>query len=146
MCRSGAMKRLNVFLSASPACVLKNFNWPALCASVSIASILPRNRGRSLALRAMPVAAGIVRDQRMAARRVLAARDMPAERRRAAALDCTHHLQLVEAHMVAVGLAPSGTVVAEDVRDLQSWSNHDRQRYRADGFSVSRVTCLWRGA
>ncbi len=28
MRRSGAMKRLNVFLSASLACVLKNFNWP----------------------------------------------------------------------------------------------------------------------
>ena len=72
----------------------------------------------------MPVAAGIVRDQRMAARRILAARDMAAERRRAAALDRTHHLQLIEAHMAAVGLAPSGAVVAEDVRDLQSWLNH----------------------
>src|SRR6516162_1975283 len=70
----------------------------------------------------MPVTAGIVRDQGMAARRVLAARDMPAERRRAAARDGAHHLQLIEAHMAPVGLAPSGTVVAEDVRDLQSGS------------------------
>ena len=93
----------------------------------------------------MAVAAGIVPDQRMAARRVLAARDMPAERRRAAALDRAHHLQLIEAHMIAVGLAPSGPVVAEDVRDLQSWPNHDRRRYRAGGFSVSRFACLWRG-
>src|SRR5208282_2409412 len=45
--------------------------------------------------------AGIVGDQRKAAHRVLAARDVPAERRRAAALDRTHHLQLIEAHMVA---------------------------------------------
>jgi hypothetical protein len=60
----------------------------------------------------------------MAARRILAARDMAAERRRAAALDRTHHLQLIEAHMAAVGLAPGGTVVAEDVRDLQNWSSH----------------------
>ncbi len=44
MRRSGAMKRLNVCLSASPAWALKNFNWPASCASVSIASILPLNR------------------------------------------------------------------------------------------------------
>ena len=29
MRRSGAMKRLKVVLSASPACALKNFNWPA---------------------------------------------------------------------------------------------------------------------
>src|SRR6266850_4592188 len=64
----------------------------------------------------MPVATGVVRDLRMAARRVLAARDMPAERRRAAALDRTHDLQLIEAHMAAIGLAPSGTVVAEDTR------------------------------
>ena len=81
----------------------------------------------------------------MAARRVLAARDMPAERRRAAALDRTHHLQLIEAHMAAVGFAPGGTVLAEDVRDLQNGSNHDRRRYRAGGFSAFRVACLWRG-
>jgi hypothetical protein len=82
----------------------------------------------------------------MAARRVFAARDMAAERRRAAALDRTHHLQLVEAHMAAVGLTPGGTVIAEDVRDLQSWSNHGRRRYHAGGFSVSRFARLRRGA
>jgi len=49
----------------------------------------------------LPVAAGIVRDQRMAARRVLAARDVAAERRRAAALDRAHHLQLIEAPILA---------------------------------------------
>ena len=79
----------------------------------------------------------------MATRRVLATRDVPAERCRAAALDRTHHLQLIEAHMAAVGLAPSGTVVAEDVRDLQSWSNHNRRRYCAGGSSVSRFARLW---
>src|SRR5215813_1678380 len=68
----------------------------------------------------MPVTAGVIRDQRMAARGVLAACDVPAERRRATALDCTHHLQLVEAHMPVVGLTPSRAVIAEDVRDLQS--------------------------
>ena len=61
----------------------------------------------------------------MTARRVLVVGDMPAERRRAAALDRAHHLQLIEAHMAAVDLAPSGTVVAEDVRDLQSGSTHE---------------------
>src|SRR6516165_3743275 len=81
----------------------------------------------------MPVAAGIVRDLRMAARRVLAARDISAERRRATALDRTHHLQLVEAHMPAVGVTPSRTVIAENVRDLQSWSSHGRRRYGAGG-------------
>ena len=82
----------------------------------------------------------------MAARRVLATCDVAAERHCAAALDRTHHLQLVEAHMAAVGLTPSGTVIAEDVRDLQSWSNHDRRRYGAGGFSVSRFARLRRGA
>ena len=105
----------------------------------------PSARRRSLALRAMPVTARVVSDERMAARCVLATCDVTAERRRAAALDCAHHLQLVEAHMAAVGLAPSGTVVAEDVRDLQNRPNHDRRRYRAGGFSASRVARLWRG-
>jgi len=62
--------------------------------------------------------ARVVDDERMATRRVLAACDVATERRCAAALDCAHHLQLVEAHMAAVGLTPSGTVIAEDVRDL----------------------------
>ena len=83
----------------------------------------------------------------MTARLVLTACDVPAERCRATALDRTHHLQLVEAHVPAVGGAPSGTVVAEDVRDLQSWSNHNRRRYGASGSSVSRcVVRLWRRA
>jgi hypothetical protein len=41
-----------------------------------------------------------------------------AERHGAAALDRAHHLELVEADMAAVGLTPSGTMNAEDVRDL----------------------------
>src|SRR5712675_63345 len=64
----------------------------------------------------MPIAAGVVRDLGIAASRVLAACDMPAERRGATALDRTHHLQLLEAHMPAVGLAPGRTVIAENVR------------------------------
>src|SRR6516164_4164893 len=81
---------------------------------------------------------GVVGDVRMAARRVLAARDISPtgqarglkaqERRRATALDRSHHLQLVEAHVPAVGLTPSRTVIAENVRDLQSWSSHGRRR------------------
>jgi hypothetical protein len=78
----------------------------------------------------------------MAARRVLAARDMPAERRCATALDRTHHLQLIEAHMPAVGLTPSRTMVAENVRDLQSWSSHGRRRDGAGGSSRSRLVRL----
>ena len=48
--------------------------------------------------------------------------------------------------MGAVGLAPSRAVIAEDVRDLQSWSNHGRRRYSADGSSQFRFARRWRGA
>ena len=82
----------------------------------------------------------------MAARRVLAARDMPAERRRATALDRTHHLQLLEAHMPLIGFTPRRAVIAEDVRDLQSWSNHGRRRYGAGGCLLFRFTRWRRGA
>ena len=81
----------------------------------------------------------------MAARRVLAAPDVPAERRGATALDRTHHLQLVEAHVAAVGLTPSRTMVAENVRDLQSWSSTAGD-YGAGGSSRSRLARLRRGA
>src|SRR5260370_9498928 len=94
----------------------------------------------------MPVATGVVGDLGRAGRGVLAGRDMPAERRRAAALDRTHHLQLVEAHMSAVGLTPGRTMVAENVRDLQSWSSHGRRRYGAGGSSSSRLARRRRGA
>ena len=82
----------------------------------------------------------------MAARSVLAARDMAAERRRSTALDRTHHLQLIEAYMSAVGFTPSRTVVAENVRDLQSWSSHGRRRYGAGGSALSRFARRRRGA
>ena len=54
-----------------------------------------------------------------------AACNMPAERGGAAALDRTHHLQLAEADMAAIGLAPCGAVIAEDISDLQRWPDHD---------------------
>jgi hypothetical protein len=82
----------------------------------------PLSRRRALALGAVPVAAAVVGDGRVGA--VLAARDMAAQRRRAAALDGRHDLELGEAHMAAVGVTPGGTVVAEDIRDLQSWPCH----------------------
>ena len=72
----------------------------------------------------MPVAATVVGDDRVTAGVVLTARNVTAERRGAAALDGTHDFQLAEAHVAAVGITPSGTVIAEDVRDLQSWTEH----------------------
>jgi len=84
---------------------------------------------RALALRAVPVAARVVRD--LAVRALLAARDMSAERRRTATLDRRHHLQLTEADMAGIGPAPCRAVAAEDVRDLQRWTRHAPRFRRA---------------
>ncbi len=73
----------------------------------------PLPRRRSLTLRAVAVATGIVGDARMGA--VLAALDMAAERRGPAGLDRRHHLQLGEAHVTGVGLAPRRPMGAKDV-------------------------------
>ena len=73
----------------------------------------------SLALWAVPVAAGVVADAQMGAG--LAAFDMPAQRRRSAALDRRHDLQLAEAHMAGMGRTPSWPVAAEDIRHLDHW-------------------------
>ena len=78
----------------------------------------------ALALGAMPIATAIVGDERVPARRVLTARDMAAEGCGPAALDRTHHLQLADVHVATVGVTPSGTVVAEDIRDLQMGASH----------------------
>ena len=60
---------------------------------------------------------GIVGDPLV--RAVLAALDVSAERGRATGLDRRHDLQLVEAHVTGVGLAPRRPVGAKDVGDLQ---------------------------
>jgi hypothetical protein len=51
---------------------------------------------------------------------------MPAECRRAAALDRTHDLHLVEADAAGIGATPRRPMVAEDIRDLQRWTGHSR--------------------
>src|SRR4029077_14577351 len=80
---------------------------------------------RTLALRTMPVAATVVRD--LGVRALLAARDMSAERRGAAALDRRHRLQLAEADMAGIGSAPCRSMIAEDIRDLQYRTRHARR-------------------
>src|SRR5215831_2949051 len=84
----------------------------------------PPAGGGALTLWAVAVATTVVGDGRVSARLVLAPCNVAAERRRAAALDRSHDLQLLEADMAAVGLTPSGAVVAEDLRDLQTWPSH----------------------
>src|SRR5258706_15721600 len=82
----------------------------------------------------MSIAARVIGDLRIAAVLVLAARDMAAERCRAAVLDRRHHLELAEADMAGIGLAPCWSVAAEDIRDLQRWTGQDVGRY-AGGWS-----------
>src|SRR5882757_7595567 len=69
-----------------------------------------------LALWAVPVAARVVRDAQV--RAVFAAFDMTAQRRRSAAFDRRHNLELAEAHMAGMGRTPSRPAMAEDVRHL----------------------------
>ena len=72
----------------------------------------------------MAVATGVVSDPAVTA--LLAALDMAAERGRATLLDRRHHLELIEAHMPGIGLAPIGSMAMEDVRDLQPRAAHGR--------------------
>jgi hypothetical protein len=78
-----------------------------------------------LALRTMPIAAGIVSNGGIAA--VLVAFDMAAEGCRAAALNGRHHLQLLKAEMAGIGQPPYRTAAAENIRDLQGRARHVRR-------------------
>src|SRR5262249_46847353 len=120
---------------------------------LGLARLQPLPRLTALALRTVPVAAGVVGDDGVPARLVLAARDVATESRRAAALDRAHRLELTEAHMAAVGTTPSGPVIAEDVRDLHSWTGHGAvyvgaslpgtsEVSRSSGLAISRSTLL----
>src|SRR4249919_751199 len=78
----------------------------------------------------------------------------PAERRRAAALDRRHHLELAEADMAGIGPTPCRAVAAEDVRDLQRWTRHDALQaggsapslslavMRSNGLTISRMVLV----
>ena len=80
---------------------------------------------RALALRAVTVAAGVVGDPFV--RAVLATLDMSAERRGPATLDRRHRLQLAEAHVAGVGLAPRRPMGAKDIGDLRTAIRGPRQ-------------------
>ena len=83
---------------------------------VGLALGKPCPRRRALALRAVPVAAGVVGDAPLAA--VLAGLDVTAERRGAAVLDRRHDLELGEAQVPCMGGPVGGAGSAEDVGDL----------------------------
>ena len=58
---------------------------------------------------------------------ILAALDMPAERGRAALLDRRHDLELLQAHMSGIGLAPVGPMAMKDICELQPRAAHGRR-------------------
>ncbi len=92
----------------------------------------------------MSIAARVIGDLRIAAVLVLAARNMAAERCRAAVLDRRHHLELAEADMAGIGLAPRRSMAAEDIRNLQRWTGQDVGRY-AGGWSFRLFLDFLRG-
>ena len=70
----------------------------------------------------MPVAAGIVGD--LVAPATLTAQYMPTQRRAAALFDGRHDLELTQAQVRALSLAPSGPMQTEDVGDFQGEAPH----------------------
>ena len=59
---------------------------------------------------------------------VVTTRDMATKFCRAAALDRTHHLHLVETDVAGIGRTPCRPMVTEYIRNLQSWTGHVRRR------------------
>ncbi len=76
----------------------------------------------------MPVAARVIGDLGIGT--LLTARDMAAERRRAAVFDRRHHFELAETHMADVGAAPGGPIGAEDIGDLNGRPQCDHRALR----------------
>jgi hypothetical protein len=90
---------------------------------IGLARVEPALGRAALALRAMPVASGVVGDLVPAA--ALAAQQVSTQRRTAALFDGRHHLELAQAQVAALGLAPGGSELAEDVGNLQGCPPHD---------------------
>jgi len=90
---------------------------------LAVISAGARSSCRQLPITGFAHKAGVIGNGGIGA--VLAARDMAAEGRRAAALNRRHHLQLVEADMASMGLTPCRTMIAEDIRNLQRRTRHD---------------------
>ena len=96
---------------------------------LGVAVLQPSSGGGGLTLGTMAVAAGVVGDARV--RAVLAALDMTAERGGATGFDRRHHLQLGEADMAGVGLAPVRAMGVENVGDLKTRPRHGARVRRA---------------
>ena len=91
---------------------------------------------RSLTLRAMPVAAGVVGDPGCAA--IVALFDMAAERSRAAGGDGAHDASFHPTDVAGVCLAKQLAVAAEDVRHIQS-GRHDPASGGRNDFDIQAI-------
>src|SRR5438105_6330159 len=87
----------------------------------------------------MPIAAGIVRDAQV--RAVLTAFDMPAQRRRSAALDRRHDLELAEAHdAFQCGFCTPGQIMSAVGLIQEGQAGDDPERVR-EGMSGNLCRC-----
>ena len=68
-------------------------------------------------------------------RAVLAARDVATERCRTAPLDGAHRFKLAKADMPGMGRAPRRAMIAENIRDFQSWARHGKAGLRDPGLA-----------
>jgi hypothetical protein len=116
-----------------------NTTWKYGTGSRSALRAASQSFARPLALRTLPVAAGVVRD--LAMRAFLTACDMPAEGRGAAVLDRRHHLELAEADMAGIGPAPRPWP-----RNMSATSSDGRDTRRASGGWFGAVLELARDA
>ena len=95
---------------------------------VGLALFEPAMSRATLALRAMPVTAGVVSDLLVLAGRTT--QYMTTEYLTTTSLDGRHHLELAEANVTRMRLTPYWSLGTEDIRDLQRLSGHDSSRYR----------------
>ena len=103
---------------------------------VSLSCFQPITGRRTLAARAMPVAAGVVSDPQMAA--VVAAFDVSAEGCGAACDDRRHHLQFGQVQMSEAGCLECGACTTEDVGEFNPGS-HRLSRVRPFDFRTARA-------
>jgi hypothetical protein len=89
---------------------------------ITLAGFEPTLRRTALALRTMAVTARVVGD--LVGTATFAPQDMTTERRAAALFDGRHDLELTQAQVAALTLAPGRAVDAEDVGDLQGGVRH----------------------
>ena len=98
---------------------------------VGLPGVEPALGRAALALRAVPVAARVV--GHLIGSAAPAAQDVAPQRRAAALLDGRHDLELAQAQVAALGIAPGGSMSTQDVGDLQGGVPHGASLTRAAG-------------